>query len=161
MTDDDFSVLLDGMTKLTYVQRLSYSNNHFGHQSLKSLMPIINKQQLKHSLRALHLKNCKMTAKVTKDLLFALTRQKNYLRSLSLVNCNVNQSNYRELCNLIKSSRHLQELDISWNGMRCHHMYELIDVIVDNRTLQDLNLSYNNLHDSMQEKFSMSNVADQ
>ena len=47
----------------------------------------------------------------------------------------MNAVNYRELCQLIRSSRHLKELDISWNGMRCHQMYELLDVIVENRTL--------------------------
>ena len=160
MSDEDFSVLLEGMGQLTYLSRLSYCHNAFGEKSLRALMPIISKQQVKHSLRALHLKHCKMTAKVTNDLLFSFTRARNYLRSLSLVNVNVNQTNYRELCQLLRSSRYLQELDISWNGMRCHHMYEIIDVIIENRTLQDLNLSYNNLHDSMQEKFSESTVAD-
>ena len=160
LSDEDFSALLQGMCQLTYVSRLSYNHNTFGEKSLKALMPIISKKQIKHSLRSLHLKHCKMTAKVTNDLLYSFTRAKNYLRSLSLVNVNVNQSNYRELCNLIKSSRYLQELDISWNGMRCSNMYELIDVIVENRTIQDLNLSYNNLHDSMQEKFAESTVAD-
>ena len=100
-----------------------------------------------------------MTAKVTFDLLYSFNRAKNYIRSLSLVNVNLNSSNYRELCQLIRTARHLQELDISWNGMRCHQMYELIDVIMENRTLQDLNLSYNNLHDSMQEKFAESTPA--
>ena len=57
---------------------------------------------------------------------------------------------------LIKSSRQLQELDISWNGLRCHQMYEIIDVLSDNRTLQDLNLSFNNFCDQMQEKFAES-----
>ena len=53
-------------------------------------MPIISKKQIKHSLRSLHLKHCKMTAKVTNDLLYSFVRSKNYLRSLSLVNVNVN-----------------------------------------------------------------------
>ena len=83
----------------------------------------------------MHLKHCKMTAKVTYELLYSFNRTKNFIRSLSLVNVNLNGSNYRELCQLIRTARHLQELDISWNGMRCHQMYELIDVIVDNRTL--------------------------
>ena len=40
-----------------------------------------------------------------------------------------------ELCDLIRMSRGLEDLDISWNQMRCQQMYELIDVIVDNRSL--------------------------
>ena len=131
----------------------------FGQKSLEAILPIISKKQIKHSLRILHLKHCKMTSAVTHDLLYSFNRTKNFLRSLSLVNVNINGTNYRELCKFIKGSRHLQELDISWNGMRCHQVYELVDVIADNRTLQDLNLSFNNLHDSMQEKFAASTPA--
>ena len=76
-----------------------------------------------------------MSAKVTYDLLHSFNVSKNSIRSLSLVNVNLNQSNYKELCALIKMSRHLQMLDISWNGLRCHSMYELVDVIADNRSL--------------------------
>lgn len=123
------------------------------------MLPIIFKGQVRHSLRSLHLKHCKMTAKVTHDLLYSFNRTKNYIRSLSLVNVNVNQTNFRELGKMIKNSRHLIELDISWNGMRCHQMYELIDVIVENRSLQHLNLSYNNIFDSMQAQFAESTPA--
>ena len=82
------------------------------------------------------------------------------IRSLSLVNVNLNQSNYKELMQLIKVSRSLQDLDISWNRMRCNQMYELVDVIEHNRSLQFLNLSFNNMHDSLQEKFAESTPAE-
>ena len=148
LSDDDFSVILQGMCELKSVTRLSYCHNAFGHKSLYSLMPILCKSaSAKNSLREIHLLHCKMTSKVSNDLLFALNQTKNYIRSLSLVNVNLNHSNYKELMTLIKSSRHLQELDISWNGLRCHQMYEIIDVLADNRMLQDLNLSFNNFHD--------------
>ena len=148
------------MSQLTYVSRLEYSHNSFGQKSLKALLPIICRGQLRHSLQSLHFKHCRMSAKVTGDLLHQFNQTRNFVRSLSLVNVNVNAVNYRELCQLIRGSRHLKELDISWNGMRCHQMYELLDVIVENRTLSDLNLAYNNLHDSMHEKFAESTAAE-
>lgn len=125
-------------------------------KSLQALKPIICGRNNKSSMRNLHLIHCKMPANVTNDLLVMLNSEKNHIRCLSLVNVNLNQSNYKELINFIRGSKQLQQLDVSWNGMRCHQMYELIDCIVDNRSLQDLNLSYNNLHDSMQEKFAES-----
>ena len=116
---------------------------------LHKLLPETNSHYAKQLRnRSLHLKHCKMSAKVTYDLLHSFNVSKNSIRSLSLVNVNLNQSNYKELCALIQISRHLQVLDISWNGLRCHSMYELVDVIADNRSLQDLNLSFNNFHDS-------------
>ena len=120
-------------------------------------MPILCREQVKHSLRILHLKHCKITAQVTHDLLKVLNSHKNHMQSLTLVNVNLNQYNYKELCLFIKNSRHIKELDISWNGMRCHQMYEVVDAIQDNRTLQDLNLGYNNMHDSMQDKYAGAN----
>ena len=135
LSDEDFALLLSGMSQLTYVSRLEYSHNSFGQKSLEALIPIICRGQLRHSLQSLHFKHCKMSAKVTNDLLHQFNQTRNFVRSLSLVNVNVNAVNYRELCQLIRSSRHLKELDISWNGMRCHQMYELLDVIVENRTL--------------------------
>ena len=117
--------------------------------SLQSLIPIIRREEAHLALRSLHLVHCKITAKVTHSLLNSLNQQKNRIRNLSLVNVNLNQSNYLALCQLIRVSRSLQDLDISWNGMQPKQMYELIDVIVENRSLQFLNLSYNNLHDPL------------
>ena len=78
------------MCNLTHVARLAYEHNQFGPSSLKALMPIICNPIPKHSLRSLHLKHCKMSANVTFDLLHAFNSSKNSIRSLSLVNVNLN-----------------------------------------------------------------------
>ena len=153
MTDEDFSVLLKGMTKLTYVHSLTYSENHFGPLSMEALKPVLMRTYLKHSLRALHIKNCKISSKTTHDLLFTLNSRKNFIKSLSLVNVNLSNMNCKELCNLIQRARYLIHLDISWNSLRISDMHTLIEVISENRTLQWLNLSFNQLADKFQEKF--------
>ena len=79
------------MSKLTYVQSLTYSENHFGPLSLEALKPVLQRTFLKHSLRALHIKNCKISGKTTYDLLFTLNARKNFIKSLSLVNVNLSQ----------------------------------------------------------------------
>ena len=99
--------MLKGMGSLTIVNQLTYTHNTFGPASMAALQPIICNDQVKFSLRNLHLKHCKMSAKTTFDLLHALNSKKNAMRSLSLVNVNLNQSNYQELCAFIKSSKHL------------------------------------------------------
>ena len=43
LSDDDFSILLEGMTRLENVKRISYSHNDFGMKSLQSLMTVILK----------------------------------------------------------------------------------------------------------------------
>ena len=72
---------------------------------------------------------------------------KTIIKSEKLVStrfCFINLSvNYQELCSLIKRSRYLIHLDISWNSLRSYDMYELIDVISENRLLQWLYLSFN------------------
>lgn len=41
LTDVDFSIMLDGMSKLTYVRSISYSENDFGPLSLNAMKPIL------------------------------------------------------------------------------------------------------------------------
>lgn len=84
------------MGYLTRVNQLVYKNNAFGEKSLQALIPIICKS--KSPLRTLQLIHCKMTAQTTHDLLHSLNQQRNQIRSLSLVNVNLNQYNYKELC---------------------------------------------------------------
>lgn len=91
LSDDDFAVLLRGMSQLKNVSRLSYNHNSFGHKSLHALIPILcNGGSAKNSLRELHFKHCKMSAKVTNDLLLTLNQNRNFIRCLSLVNVNLN-----------------------------------------------------------------------
>ena len=45
LSDDDFAVLLDGMSRLTFVNSLSYKYNGFGAKSLEALLPIISQKQ--------------------------------------------------------------------------------------------------------------------
>ena len=73
---------------LKEVQRLSYSNNAFGQKSLEALLPLLSFDS-KRGLRSLHLKHCKITAKVTTRLLQSFNHQRNYIKSLSLVNVNL------------------------------------------------------------------------
>ena len=90
LTDEDFAVLLEGMGQLNDVQRLTYSNNAFGPKSLEALLPMIAKDP-KTGLRSLHLKHCRMAAKVTTRLLQSFNHERNYMKSLSLVNVNLCQ----------------------------------------------------------------------
>ena len=137
------------MSKLTYVRSISYSENDFGPLSLSAMKPILMQKYIKHSLRELHIKNCKISVTTTNDLLSILNSNKNFIRSLSLVNVNLSSRNCGELCQFIGRSRQLIKLDISWNGLRRRDTRALIEVISDNRTLQWLNLSFNELEDKM------------
>ena len=154
LTDVDFSILLNGMSKLTYVRSISYSENDFGPLALDAMKPILMQKYINHSLRELHIKNCKVSVTTTHDLLSILNSNKNFIRSLSLVNANLSSRNCDELCQLIQRSRQLIKLDISWNGLKRRDTRSLIEVISENKTLQWLNLSFNELEDKMQAKFA-------
>ena len=83
-----------------------------------------------------------------------LNQRKNSIKSLALVNVRINASNTRNLCEFIKNSRHLEELDSSWNAIKCSSLFEIVETIGFNRTLKSLNLSFNHLFDQFNVKFA-------
>ena len=95
------------MSQLKQIQRLSYACNAFGPLSLEALKPIIRRKNIKTALRSLHLRHCKIPANVTSGLLHLLNSTRNFIRSLSLVNVNLNASNVQELIAFIKSAKQI------------------------------------------------------
>lgn len=77
----------------------------------------------------LRVSNCHMVPQVTLELLEVLAEVDIHLRKLSLVNAAVNSESVPLLCELITKSKHLVELDISYNGLNYADMAQIIAVL--------------------------------
>ena len=73
---------------------------------------------------------------------------RNQLMKLALVNCSINDSNYKVLESLLKTQRFLIDIDISWNQLMPHFSKSLLTVMAENRRLQFINLAWNNITNS-------------
>jgi len=65
------------------------------------------------------------------------------LRKLSLVQASLCNKDTKNLCDIIKKSELLIDLDLSWNELSSQSMLKLAETLSTNRTLKHLNLSWN------------------
>jgi|LauGreDrversion4_2_1035121.scaffolds.fasta_scaffold61146_4 hypothetical protein len=96
-------------------------------------------------MEELRLVNSRVSSQAIEVLLDQLN-ERNYVKRLSLVKANIGgEKSIAKLCTLIAGSRHLIELDLSWNGLRPNNIQPLLECLAENRLIQNLNLSWNNL----------------
>ena len=72
-----------------------------------------------------------------------LIRGRNWLSKFTLVNVHHTEKSFDSLVEYVHRSRHLRELDLSWQSVKPSLMLKLLKVIRGNRRLQSLSLSYN------------------
>ena len=53
--------------------------------------------------------------------------------------------NTSELVEVLASNKHIQHLDVSWNGIASNNMLKILEVLATNRKLKFLNLSANGI----------------
>ena len=70
------------------------------------------------------------------------------LRSLGLVNANINETSINKIINLMGESTYIKELDLSWSKQTIATWRRFLLAIKDNRQLESLNLSYNKILDN-------------
>lgn len=85
-----------------------------------------------------------MDQSISFQMLEILT-EKSYLKRLGLVNAKLNHDSFLMLCDYVRLSNDLIEIDLSWNQLTPRTFIHLIDVLQNNNQLQFINLSNNNL----------------
>ena len=90
----------------------------------------------------MRLENCKISKEVLLDLVQTLNARC-YLSKLGLVNVNLTEETFYELCEMVEYSNFLEELDIRWAGIRPSVMAYLIQIIASNQRLKVINLAQN------------------
>ena len=67
--------------------------------------------------------------------LIELLNEKHFLSKLALVNINISEDSFYNLCDLVENSPRLEELDISWAAVKVESMSRLIEIISKNKKL--------------------------
>ena len=91
----------------------------------------------------LRIVNCKINQTAVNTLVSGLKNTR--LRKLTLVKIGINGNLLDKVIEIVKSSRSLVELDISWNGITSVELRKLFEVLATNRQLQYLNISWNEI----------------
>lgn len=142
------SKIIQGLKKLKACKKLVYRYNIFMHKSVAEIEDLLSKK-LPNNLEELRIENCKIEQGVTRKLVKMLHRSS--LRKLSLVNANLLEDSFEDLCLFVDDASYLQEIDVSWNKLRPNSFFRLLDIIANNNQLMYLNLSYNQLFDNTQD----------
>ena len=85
---------------------------------------------------------------MTSDLIEAI-QKKSFLKQFELGNAPLSKDNIVSISEYVMSSKQLDELDLSFNGMGPIKMELLFSYIKDNKRLQFLNFSHNSLIEGM------------
>ena len=107
--------------------------------SLHNISPLLTRKH-PNQLDELRLENCKISKEILLELLQTLN-ERCYLSKLGLVNVNLTEESFYELCELVEYSGFLEELDIRWAGIRPSVMSYLIEILRTNKRLKVLNLA--------------------
>ena len=117
-------MIVNGLSYLTSIKKLVIVNNEFGKQSFEALVKILTRPKILFD--ELRLSNCRMLPQTTFELCLLLNQVDVHLRKLSLVNASLNSESLPLLCEKVKQSKHMIELDISYNGLNSNDMAMLI-----------------------------------
>ena len=143
--DEEFSYILEGVSQLNGFKSIVYKQNNFDDLSMQSLRPILKKLR-PNNLSELKLIDCKISSKISQELIFELAIRCN-LEKLSLVHSNLTDSTFKVLITVIRESQDLKHLDLSWCEKNSADFTSLYEVLSTNRTLTHLSLSWNTLFD--------------
>ena len=71
--------------------------------------------------------------------------QKCEIRNFALVKVHHSESSFEKLCEFVRTTHRLRDLNVSWQSLRPATFAQLLEVIKDNRFLQNLNISWNKI----------------
>eukprot|EP00347_Sterkiella_histriomuscorum_P002614 403367462 len=135
--------ILKGIFYQDDFKQIILCRNTIGQGATEVLCNIL-KRTFPRNLEDLKITNCKIISSQTFQILKSI-KENSYLRKLSLVKASLSDHCISMLCQILQSSRHLIDLDISWNSLRPQNLKEFWIALGKNRTLEYLNLSWNNL----------------
>jgi hypothetical protein len=105
----------------------------------------ILKNKAPGNLELLRISHCNVSWDVTYKILEQIKANGRNLRKLELIKANFNERSIELLGNIVKTSRSITYLDISWNDIPAYQMQRLLEVLSKNRRIQYLNLSWNSI----------------
>ena len=142
---DDLAHILNGLNYQHPFKSLIVSGSTFDEECSEQVLQLL-KRKMPENLEELHLHHAKCNVKAT-NLLVKNMCGRNYLRKLSLVSAGLTGESFKALIQVVKTSKMLISLDISWNQLLPEHFQELLPILYRNKKLTNINLSWNNIID--------------
>jgi hypothetical protein len=158
-----FAAILEGLVEQTHFKSITYKANALDQLSVACILKMIARP-MPSNLDELRIINCRISPPAIKLLVENITRSN--LRRLALVKAGIAGKPQREgkaptaeeeeetgsylfdkILILLRKSRSLIELDISWNRLGPDDLLELFKVLCNNRQLQNLNVSWNHIQE--------------
>ena len=143
---DEMAQILTGVNNQLPFKSLTITGNNFNEACAELVLQLL-KRKIPENLEELHLIYAKCVWRAT-DLLVKNMTGKNYLRKLSLVSVGFNEESFYALIEVVKKTKTLTYLDISWNQLVPAHFQELLPIIYKNKRLMNINLSWNSIIDT-------------
>ena len=103
------------MASLDHVKSIIYKLNEFQRGSLSFIKPLLSRRK-PMNLEEIRLVSCKIGGSITHELIDDLMNRST-VSKLSLVKSNMSISSFYALCEYVRSSRTLREIDISNNDL--------------------------------------------
>ena len=107
--------MVQAFFKFKDFKSIIYRQNDLQEDSVESLRQLLSKG-IPYHLQELRISNCKLIPKVTTDLIDAIA-EKSFLKQFELANAPLSEENIVSLSAYVMSSKHLEELYLSMNGM--------------------------------------------
>mmetsp|Transcript_9076 Transcript_9076/g.11082 ORF Transcript_9076/g.11082 Transcript_9076/m.11082 type:complete len:120 (-) Transcript_9076:147-506(-) len=100
-------------------------------------------KQIPDQLAELQIIDCKIHCSVIYELCELMIRSDCQIRTFSLVNVHHSELSFAKMCEYVKKSQRLRELNVSWQCLRPSSFYQLLEVIKKNRNLVNLSIAWN------------------
>ena len=152
--DGEMSNLLQAFAKFKDFKSIIYRFNEFSDESMEGIRPILIKQFPNH-LSELRISNCRMSPQVTQELINAIC-QRCFLKNLEIGRAPISKEMMVKLADYMQSSKHIEELDLSWNSLHPASFTYFLKRLQENKRLSFLNLSHNNIVESQLGSLHMS-----
>ena len=142
LDDTALATILSGLLHQEFFKIFICRGNSIGSNSAIHLSEFF-RRRIPKNIDELRLIECKIASSAIDDLLADLASSQ--IRKVALADAGLTESNFGHILTLVRESRDLVELDISWNSLSPAIMSRFFEVLSKNRRLENLNLSGNHI----------------
>ena len=143
LSGSKFATILEGLAQIKDFKSIIYKRNEINALSIERLEPLFTKN-IPHQLAELQIIDCKIHC-VQIEQLLDLMIERCQIRNFALVKVHHSESSFEKLCEYVRTSFRLRDLNVSWQSLRPAVFVQLLEVVKENRLLQSLNISWNKI----------------
>ena len=142
ITGNKMATIVEGLTLIKDFKSIIYKHNELNALAVAKMEPLLLKY-VPNNLSELQIIDCKIHTSTIEKLMELMIATRCQVRIFSLVNVHHSEASFARLCDYVKRSSMLQELNLSWQCLRPATFHQLLSIVKLNRTLVSLTLSHN------------------